>query len=167
MYPLPSRSRDMPYPRPSDRRANFPTNNDWNASTAYDYYSDSYRRRPDSYRTPGNWNQQLPPPTWSSIPASMNSPFLSSPDVYYDLPYTTGYYPPEESPLPSYASGSAFRRTHPSYASRFDEPEYPSNLYDFNDLNHTFRGLEALPPTLGTAVMRCGTTASSRTTCSG
>ena len=72
----------------------------------------------------------------------MNSPFLSSPDVYYDLPYTSGYYPPEESPLPSYASGSAFRRTHPSYASRFDEPEYPSNLYDFNDLNHTFRGLE-------------------------
>ena len=73
---------------------------------------------------------------------SMSSPFLSHPDAYYDLSYASGYYPPDEPVFPRYASGSAFRRTHPSYSSLFEEPEYPSNLYDFNDLNHTFHGLE-------------------------
>ena len=73
-------------------------------------------------------------------------------DRYYESELFSSNSVSMFSSSPYHASGSAFRRNHssikPSPFSRdyqgdyYNDNEYSSSLYDFNDLNHSFRGLE-------------------------
>lgn len=67
---------------------------------------------------------------------------------------------------PYRTSGSAFRRNLSAMKSSpfsreyqgdyYNDNEYSSGLYDFNDLNHTFRGLEGSFVNRGNWVIRYG-----------
>ena len=139
--------------QPFDNQMRATWTNPVDRSSHYHDYS-SGRHLSQSYRSgQSDWDRQGTVPSSAIVSNSWrDSSHSHQADPYYETELFHSNDSSMFSAPPYRTSGSAFRRNLSAMKSSpfsreyqgdyYNDNEYSSGLYDFNDLNHTFRGLE-------------------------